>query len=142
MTPSIFTARPGVKSSLGCRANGPASSRFCRELFQSPRKGLPVRCGQETLENIDLIRIRADQDPRLSALHAAQNPRRGRLRRSPKEPLKPGRLLLMSPSPTTSPDAGAACNLRSNAPRMEAAHGRVAALEFLAQRLHESPHPA
>jgi len=114
MTPSIFTVRLGVKNSLDAGANRPASSRFSRQLFESPRKRFPIRCGPETQENIDLIRIRADQHPRLAAFHAAQNPRRGCLWRSPKKLLKPGSLLLMSRSCNTGPDARAPRYLRSN----------------------------
>src|SRR5260370_39387331 len=92
----------------------------CASFFHSLRYYLPVTRRPEALENVGLIGVRADQDPRLAAFRAAQNPRRSCLRRGPKKPLKPGSLLLTSRSCNTGPDARAARNLRSDPSRVHA----------------------
>src|SRR5260370_15293066 len=62
-----------------------ASLRFCGEFFKLLRKSLPIACRPEALENVNLIRIRADQNARLAAFHAAQDSLRSLLRRSPRQ---------------------------------------------------------
>src|SRR5437660_3970277 len=105
MRSSIFTVRPGVKTL------GDLQGRICEPLL-SPlnvlklaRHCFPIGAGAQTLQDVDFVSVRADQDSWLPSLHATKNPRRSRLKRSPEKPLESGNILFASRS----------CNAGSNA---------------------------
>src|SRR5882762_1543913 len=101
-------------------ATAPNSFRFCREFLERPGKRLPVRCGPEALENVNLIRIRADQNARFLAFHAAQDSLRRLFRRSPRHPVKSLNIRFTFGCGGASANPRPARDRRPNAARMNA----------------------
>src|SRR5438094_894213 len=80
-----FRQRP---SQNGATSAPPRSMAARGRVLQLTRQRFPIRSRPEPLQNVNLVRVYAEEDSLLPAFNSAQNSGRGRFRRGSREPIE------------------------------------------------------
>src|SRR6266704_6560795 len=134
-----FRQRPsqnGTEPRLPRRASMAARGR----VLQLTRQRFPISTRPEPLQNVNLVRVYADEDSLLAAFNSAQNPGRGRFRRGSREPFETRNILFALGCRRRGAQPRMPRDRRTNAPWMHAGDAYLAALKFVAQGLREPAH--
>src|SRR5713226_10221700 len=117
-----------------------ASMTFRGRVLQLTRQRFPIGSRPEPLQNVNLVRVYADEDSLLAAFNTAQNSGRGRFRRGSRKPFETRNILFALGCRRRGAQPRMPRDRRSNASWMHAGDAHVAALKFVAQGLREPTH--